>query len=361
MKILHLIPSFGSGGAERQLSLIAPALARGGVEVHIAYRSGGPNLARLESSGVHLHVLTPSANHSPMLAWKVYQQVRRLRPDVVQTWLLQMDILGGAAALLNRVPLIVSERSSTAAYASSWKTRLRLLVGRRAACIVANSRGGLDYWRPHLSAERLHLVRNCVTPTVLPTGEPVEALSPHLAGRPLVLYAGRFSYEKNIPGLVEALILVARQHPDVVIMMFGEGPERESAKMRIAQVGLSERIVVAAYSTELATWMAQAAACVSVSHFEGHPNVVMEAAAAGCPLVLSDIPAHREIFDENSALLVPADSPQRIAEAVLDTLRNPARARERAASARAIAAQCDLPAAVAAYRSIYQEVVGASC
>lgn len=360
MRSLNLIASLGPGGAERQLSLIAPALARSGVEVHIAYCSSGPNLARLQDTGVQLHTLASAGNHDPALAWKIFQLVRRLRPDVVQTWLLQMDILGGVAALLNRVPLILSERSSATAYAPGLKTCLRLLIGRRAVCIVANSRGGLDYWRPHLSADRLHLVRNCVSPAEHPSGEPVEALAPHLAGRPVVLFAGRFSYEKNILGLVEALILVARQRPDASIMMFGEGPERESAAQRVADAGLSRRLFVAGYSSQLAAWMAQAAACVSVSHFEGQPNVVMEAAAAGCPLVLSDIPAHRELFDERSASLVPTDSPPRIAEAVLETLNNPAGARERAARARAIAARCDVPGTAAIYRSIYERAAAAA-
>ncbi|HEV8693290.1 MAG TPA: glycosyltransferase [Lysobacter sp.] len=354
MRTLHLIASLGPGGAERQLSLVAPALARGGVDVHVAYCSGGPNLARLEDSGVHLHALPSAGNHDPALAWKVFRLVRRLRPDVVQTWLLQMDILGGAAALFNRLPLIVSERCSATAYPPGWKTHLRLLVGRRATCIVANSQGGIDYWRPHLSADRLHLVRNCVSPAEHPEGEPVEALAPSLAGHPVVLFAGRYTYQKNISGLVDALILVARQHPDAAIRMFGEGPERESAERQVTAAGLARRIVVAGYSSQLATWMAHATVCVSVSRFEGHPNVVIEAAAAGCPLVLSDIPAHRELFDERSAALVPIDSPPRIAEAVLETLHDPARARERATRARVIAAEWDLATAATTYGSIYE-------
>lgn len=311
-------------------------------------------------SGVHLHSLESAGNHDPALAWKIFQLVRRLRPDVVQTWLLQMDILGGAAALLNGVPLVLSERSSADAYAPGWKTRLRLLFGRRAAGIVANSQGGLNYWRPHLSADRLHLVRNCVSPAEPEANTPLPAVGAHLAVRPVVLFAGRFSYEKNIPVLVQALILVARQHTGVAIMMFGVGPERESAIGQIAAAGMNTRIVLAGYSPQLAAWMMRAAVCVSVSHFEGHPNVVIEAAAAGCPLVLSDIAAHRELFDESSAALVPADSPARIAQAVLETLHNPARARERAARARAVVALCDLPTATTAYRSIYESVVCAT-
>lgn len=364
MKVLHCIPSFGPGGAERQLALVAPALARDGIEVHVAYVAGGPNLARFDGTAVRLHALPAASNHDPRLAWRILRLVRRVRPDVVQTWLTQMDILAGGAALLSGVPLIVSERSSAAAYAPGWKTRLRLRIGRRAAGVVANSRGGIDYWSPHVPADRLHLVRNCVTADDADAAgaiDPHDPLATWVAGRPLVLFAGRFSYEKNIPALVDALVLVARDRPDVAIAMFGEGPEHAAAAQRIATAGMTDRIALPGYSPRLQAWMAAAAVCVSVSHFEGHPNVVIEAAAAGCPLVLSDIPAHRELFDERSASFVPADAPAAIARSVLDSLHNPAAARERAARARAIAAQYDLPATVASYRTLYEQVRVRAC
>jgi glycosyltransferase involved in cell wall biosynthesis len=356
MNVLHLIASFGPGGAERQLSLVAPALARSGVEVHVAYCSGGPNLDRLEDSGVHLHALTSAGNHDPVLAWKIFQLVRRLRPDVVQTWLLQMDTLGGAAALLNDVPLVISERSSAELYRPSWKTRLRILIGRKASCVVANSNGGIDYWRPHINESRLRLIRNCITPVDDSITTSLDSMFTQLDSHPIVLYAGRFSHEKNIPMLVDALIRVAHAAPQATILMFGQGPEREFAREQVERAGLSARITLAGYSPNLAEWMRRATVCVSVSHFEGHPNVVLEAAAAGCPLVLSDIASHREMFNPASALLVARDSPDAIASAVLDVVRNPQAARERAAKALAIASQYNLEAVVAEYSTLYESL-----
>lgn len=358
MKVLHLIASLGPGGAERQLSLIAPALARSGVEVHVAYCSGGPNLERLECGGVHLHALTSSGNHDPVLAWKIFQLVRRLRPDVVQTWLLQMDILGGVAAMLNHVPLIVSERSSGELYAPGWKTRLRLLIGQSAVSIIANSRGGIDYWRPHVRFDRLHLVRNAVVVPLIDdlTVAGATATFPNLAGHPLVLFAGRFSFEKNIPILVEALLLVAHSLPQVVIAMLGEGPERASTIHKVAAAGLGERFYIPGFCGDLPAWMKRAAVCVSVSHFEGHPNVALEAAASGCPLVLSDIPAHREVFDEKAAILVPLDSPHLIAKAIISTFQNPAPTKDRVERACAIVSQWSLSPVVAAYKSLYLQL-----
>jgi len=155
MKILHLIASFGSGGAERQLSLLAPAMVEAGLDVHVAYCADGPNLNPLLHSGVQLHKLPSKGNYNPLLALEIYRLIRKLRPDVVQTWLLQMDVFGGIAALLNGVPFITSERASAPAYPAGWKTRLRVLLGQRATCVIANSNGGLDYWRRYVSEEHL--------------------------------------------------------------------------------------------------------------------------------------------------------------------------------------------------------------
>ncbi len=358
MKILHLIASFGSGGAERQLSLLAPAMVEAGLEVHVAYCVGGPNLKFLVQSGVHLHVLPSKGNYDPALALEIYRLIRKLRPDIVQTWLLQMDVLGGIAALLNSVPFITSERASAAAYSTGWKNRLRILLGQRAACVIANSNGGLDYWRQYIPDERLHLVRNCVSPMSVELMDPLlEKTLPNIAERQIVLFAGRFSYEKNIPILVDALILVAKQQPKIIILLFGEGPERELAERKIGDAGLGDRMVLAGYSSNLAYWMQRASVCVSVSHFEGHPNVVIEAAAAGCPLVLSDISAHRELFGDESVAFVPADSPSSIAVAVVRALHNPLEARLRADQARATASQWNISVATKGFCSIYKKIV----
>lgn len=357
MKILNLISTLGAGGAERQLSIIAPALACAGVEVHVGYCRGGPNLVPLEHSNVALHLLPSSGTHDPILLWRIVQLVRHLQPDIIQTWLLQMDILGGIAGRLGHIPVIVSERSSSTNYSPGWKTSLRLMIGRMASCVVANSKGGMDYWRPYLSQEKLHLIRNCIIQTKEPSSEENNLSCLVKEGQPLVIFAGRFSHEKNIPNLIKALVLVARENPDVLIMLFGEGPEEGYVRQKILNEDLSDRIVLAGYSSRLAKWMSRASVCVSVSHFEGHPNVVMEAAIAGCPLLLSDITAHREIFNENSALFAPPHSPRLIADALLESLRRPDDALRRANCAKEIATQFDLASTVNAYIALYENLI----
>src|ERR1035437_1762104 len=99
MRIFHLIPSLSGGGAGRQLSYLAPELARMGHDVHVAYSNEGPQ--KPELPGVVLHRLKSRSNYDPYLIWQLDRLSRRIKPDIIQTWLLQMDILGGLVARLN--------------------------------------------------------------------------------------------------------------------------------------------------------------------------------------------------------------------------------------------------------------------
>ncbi len=100
MRILYCIPNLCCGGAERQLSYIAAELAEMGHEVHVASSRGGSNLDRLKSSRVEWHCIGGFSNRDPIIFFKLVALIQRLKPDVLQTILSPMDIMGGAAALV---------------------------------------------------------------------------------------------------------------------------------------------------------------------------------------------------------------------------------------------------------------------
>jgi glycosyltransferase involved in cell wall biosynthesis len=104
--------------------------------------------------------------------------------------------------------------------------------------------------------------------------------------------------------------------------------------------------------------MKRAAVFVSPALFEGHPNSVMEAAACGCPLIVSDIPAHREFLDETSALLVPVLDSARLATAIEQVLDCPDAARSRAQWAATTAQAWSAERIAAEYERVYVEVLG---
>ncbi len=358
MRVLHCISTVGGGGAERQLAYLAGELMRIGWEVHVALLSGGPNLERLQATGAVIHRLAARGNHDPRILVQLRRVMRAAKPDLVQAWIVQMEVLGGLAARLAGIPWILSERASLPAYPASLKHRLRVLVGSGASAVIANSSGGDRYWEARLGKRVLRYVIPNALPleeieAVPPRGPEETGLGPEQS---VVLFVGRFSPQKNLETLVAALVRVLSR-PRILAVLCGEGPLRPAVERWLVERGIADRVRLLGYVPDVWRWMKRASVFVSASLFEGHPNAVLEAMACGCPLVVSDIPAHREFLDEESALLVKPDLPGALAEALIDVLSAPDAAARRVAKARARAAQWSIPAIGRRYDQVYREIL----
>jgi glycosyltransferase involved in cell wall biosynthesis len=331
LRILHCIPGLDGGGAERQLSYLASALGRKGVDVHVAYHIRGARVSKIPESSVTFHELTSHGNRDPLLLLRLFEITRRLKPDLIQTWLLQMDVLGGLVALMTGTPYLTTERVVAAAYTGMWKVKLRSWVGARATLVVANSQGGREYW---LGRKPPNFVR--IVPNAVPVEDVRQALAhyPEVCGavenKEILLFAGRYCAQKNVLIHLDALFLVLSERPAAMALFVGSGPLESELVDQVKRHHMEDRVKILGYTQQLWGWMKRARALVSVSLFEGSPNVVGEAAAAGCPLVLSDIPEHRALVGDDSAYFVPCDAPTEIARGILDVLRNPEEANAKA-------------------------------
>jgi glycosyltransferase involved in cell wall biosynthesis len=162
--------------------------------------------------------------------------------------------------------------------------------------------------------------------------------------------------QKNIPLFLQALDEVLGKEEDVVALLLGEGPLRAQMEARISDSPGSKRIRLLGFADDLWSWMRRANVLVSVSRFEGSPNVVLEAMAVGCPLVVSDIPEHREILDETTARFCSVDAADNVASAILEALNAPFEARQRADAARKRVADWSLQESARQYFDVYQSV-----
>jgi glycosyltransferase involved in cell wall biosynthesis len=358
MRVLHCIPSMEGGGAERQLTYLAKELAREGCEVHVALTRGGANLRRLEASGATIHPLEPFGTHDPRILTRLMRTIRTIEPAIVHCWLLQMELLGGIASMAAGIPWVFAERSSVKAYPRTFKNYLRGRVAAFASGIVSNSSAGDQYWRERTKGG----VRRYIVGNALPLDEirAVPMATSEDAGtgsdEVCVLYAGRLDAGKNVESLVRALSQIRSTSPFRALLC-GEGPLWSHVEHLIDTYGLEERVRLVGYVPNLWSLMKRADVLVSPSRFEGCPNVVLEAMACGCPLIASDIRAHREILDDQSAVFFDVNDAGALADQIDAVLSDPESASRRARTAQARAERYALTHIVQQYLSVYRDVL----
>lgn len=368
-RILFAITSLAGGGAERQLSYLAGGLGALGWEVGVVFTAGGPNLARLESARVRLRELAGKGPYDPMVIARLVRVLRAWRPQLVQSWLPAMDISCGLAARISGVPWVMSERNSALCYLTTWqaswrhawKHDLRRMLARRARLCVANSEGGAEMWR----AEG---VASLVVPNGLPLDEldavpaaaAADAEQPHwqdgVALR--VLGVGRLHESKNFAALIKALAQVAQRRA-VQALICGEGQEHAALERAIHHAGLAGRVVLAGYVPETRLWrlMKTAQLVVTASRYEGNPNTVLEGMACGVPTIASEITAHREVLDQDSALWFACDDHAGLAARIEQLIADPEATRARAARARRFAEARAVARMVRRYDEVFRAVL----
>ncbi len=360
MRLLQLTQDLAAGGAQRQLSYLAPALAGMGHEVHVAFVDGGPNLSRLEGSGVVLHHIGGGSrevsrgrgwhNYDPGVLPRLSTLIRKINPDLAQTWIQHMDIFGGPACWWSGIPWILREPGSAIAYPKSLKTLARIAIAQAAALIVVNSAEGERSWMRQAGR---------VPRVLIPNGVPVDEIGktqPAPFAEIGILFAGRFEAAKNLPKLVPALFEVLRALPGATACLCGRGPELEWVRTRAEAEGMAGRMLLPGVVTDLWAKLRSAAVFVSVSLYEGCPNTVLEAMAAGCPLVVSDIPAHRALLDDQSAWFVDPADPRAVAQAIEEAVLRREEAGCRAGRAKALVPAFSVEAMAQRYGRVYGEV-----
>ena len=141
---------------------------------------------------------------------------------------------------------------------------------------------------------------------------------------PLILGVGRLAWQKRFDVLIDALAIVRRTREFRAIIL-GEGRFRSDLERQVQRVGLEDAVSLPGNMPDVGAWMAHADLLVSTSAFEGSPGVLIEALAAGLPVVATDCPGGSVelLEDGEGGMLVPMDDAGATAEAILKMLDRP--------------------------------------
>jgi glycosyltransferase involved in cell wall biosynthesis len=327
VRILYLLSTLTGGGAERQTEYLCSTMMERGHEVLVGYVHEG---AGAWPRAIPTHRFAARNRWHPGLIADIASLIRRWKPDVVQTSLLQMDVAGGVAAALAGIPVVLRESSTADSYAHAVKARLRVWTARLArAFVVANADEGAAYWAAHAPMVRRKVIANAVPVGAIESVEPLRRSD----GRSVAVFVGRLVAEKNVDTLLRAATMVMAERP-LDLHLCGDGVEREKLIALAASLGIAAHVHFTGFVSEVWRYVRGADMTLLLSAFEGQPNAVLESFAAGTPAILSDIGAHRQLAADDAALLVPLGDVSATAAAIRQTLDDRPAALARAGRAR---------------------------
>jgi len=370
IRIAFLAPLLGTGGTQRHLQQVLRLLdpSRFAARVY-TLRPGGEVEGELRAAGVPVASLAIGRRlPTPRAARAMMQAARALRADrvhVVHGYQWRPALVGTIVARLGRVPLVLASKRSL----TGGDVRARLawrVIGRRVDTVVVNA----DALRAE--SEELGVAARWA---VIPSGVDVERFaSPPAArdakaglgldpGRPVVGTVGRLEERKGHEHFLHAAhTMLARANglrPQVLIV--GDGPLRERLARQVADLGMAESVRFTGGVADVRLPLAAMDVFVLPSRAEGMSNALLEAMAAGRPVVATAVGGTSEVLEAGqSGLLVPAEDAGALAEAVLGLLGDRVRAARLAESGRRrVAEEFSARAMVARLERLYEERLAA--
>ena len=318
--LLYVVTLAEVGGAQSYVRDLLPAM-REHYDVTVAAHGEGPLRSAAAELGITFvplrHVKRPvSVVQDPLGVLELTRLFRRVRPDIVHLNSSKAGVLGRIAASAARVPVRVftahgwafKATSGAAAHVYMWADRAVRPLTTMIVCVSQTELAvGLDA-RVCVQA-RTTVIPNAVDVSALPAGRPGAAQ------RIEIVSVGRLAAPKDFSTLLAALALLQRGRARLTVL--GDGPQRPLLEQQVAELGLVDDVVLAGEVADVRPSLDQADVFVLSSTSEGMPISVLEAMAAGLPVVASAVGGlHEVVADGATGFLVPASQPEALAESL---------------------------------------------
>lgn len=309
-RVTFLITALGVGGAEVQLVRLATALhARGWPVLVLALRSVEGVEGALHGAGIPTRSLTPAGERLGLrTASALLESLRTERPACLVTFLLQANVLGRVAGAWCRVPVVSSirnERFGGDGRAGPWLgDALERLTAPLARAVVFNSHTSAAQVaaRRVVPARKVRIIGNALPPEAPPMTAETRANFRADLGLDAASFAwlnvGSLHAQKNQLALVEALARHRDTHPTARLLIAGAGPLEAAVRERVTALGLTGSVTLLGLRRDVPALLQAVDGFVLSSRWEGLPNVVMEALAAGTPTLATPVGGVDELVED---------------------------------------------------------------
>jgi glycosyltransferase involved in cell wall biosynthesis len=334
-RIVHLIKATRIAGAERHLTILLPGLRAAGIDARLLLLHPPANpvtdfVEALTVADVPVERV-PIAHHADGRAIAALRdRLRAAAPHIVHTHLIHADVFGMAAARWAGVKRVVSTRHND----DPFRRRApiaglhRALWGMASAGIAISEAIRqfcirVEGARP----EAIHTIHYGLPPAPAPDVAAARAEVRRLiaapAAAPVIGFVGRLIEQKGVRYAVRAFARLAEAHPAARLLIIGDGDQRQALEAEAGALGVRARTHFIGWRPDAARLMAGFDVFVMPSLWEGFGIVLLEAMAAGVPIVGSAVSAIPEVvLDGETGLLVPPRDDESLAAAIDALLRD---------------------------------------
>lgn len=323
LHVVHIISGLGHGGAETVLHRLLTAPIQSDRHCVITMGDAGVFGPRLRDAGIAVYALNmKSPAGAAKGLWRMYQLLRELRPDVVQTWMYHADLIGGVVARLAGIKAVAwgirnsgadLEKSSRSAKVLSWLcARVSRFVPAVIVACADNAAQRHQQWG--YRADRM---------LVIPNGYDLSCWRPDQAARDAVRAewgwtdnesvigsVARWNPLKDHANLLAAFTLSAQTNPYLRCVLIGHGMDASNAELMalIARHGIVDKVTLLGRRDDVPRLMNALDIHVLSSRAEGFPNVVAEAMASGVACVVTDVGDAARIVGESGWIAAPQNA-----------------------------------------------------
>jgi glycosyltransferase involved in cell wall biosynthesis len=337
IRVLQLITSLERGGAENHLLALLTHADRQAFEVETAVLSGEGELVPIfRQAGIAVHLLRARNRFDPLALGRLVRLLREGRFDILHSHLFRADIYAGLAVarLGERRPLLVSTRhNDDRFFLNPFVGLVHYGVSARQDLIIAISDhiARFTVSRGVRHPERVRRVYHGLEP---PVTQALEREGQHIRQELgigpdafLVGNVGRLALQKGQRHLIAAMPLLLERVPRARAIIAGGGDLEDYLRVLASDMGVAERVHVLGPRKDVPALMHAVDVFVMPSIWEGFGLVLLEAMAAGRPIVASRVATIPEVVaDGETGLLVPAGDPLALADALAQLAEDPDRA-----------------------------------
>ncbi|MDZ7371768.1 MAG: glycosyltransferase [candidate division KSB1 bacterium] len=367
IRVLYLIPSLRTGGAELQLLTLVRGLDKSRFAVSVAvFYEGGFEQKLKEIAGVHLIRLGKKHGFDPVPFIRLLRELCQYPQDILHAFNLSARFIGLLCGRIAHVPIVVlaerTDRPIVTSFGSRLYSRLDGLALGLADYVIANSRGGLRFaLQRGVRAERVSVIPNGIDrQRLLPKRSADEMRS--LLKLPkesfVIGMLGRLEPSKEPERFLAVFEAVARSDASVRGLVVGDGSSAERLQRKVQQLQLGDRLLFVGRQEEPSDFLQIMNVLVHPSlGAEGCPNAVLEAMAMGIPVIAGRTNGAAEIIDSGrTGVLIESSDPAKWAEAVLRLRDEPELRRRLGENARRrVTRDFSAETMVAAHAELYEQ------